>query len=155
VADRTIRDEITIDAPPEEVLRALTEPEHLEHWMATEVESDPRTGGRFRYRFEFEEPSQNNVQEGEYLAVDEGGRVELPWVFPFAPEKQTTVAYSVVPQGDGTRVGFEHRGFAEGEPWDGAYERFAGGWRMFLEGLKSYVEIGAPSLPLGMKSRRK
>jgi uncharacterized protein YndB with AHSA1/START domain len=151
VADRTIRDEITIDAPPDEVLRALTEPERLEQWLATKVESDTRTGGRFRYRFEFEDSAQDNVQEGAYLAVDEG-RVELPWVFPFAPERQTTVAYTVVPQGDGTRVQFEHRGFEEGEPWDGAYERFTGGWRMFLEGLKSHVETGAQSLPFGMKA---
>ena len=151
MGNRTIRDEITIDAPPGDVLRALTEPERLERWMATKVESDPRTGGRFRYQFDFEDPAQNNVQEGEYLAVD-GERVELPWIFPFAPDTQTTVTYRVAAQGDSTRVEFEHRGFEEGEPWDGAFERFTGGWRMFLESLKGSIETGEQSLPLGMKS---
>jgi uncharacterized protein YndB with AHSA1/START domain len=153
VAERTIQDEITIAAPPEDVFRALTEEGALEQWMATTVESDARTGGRFRYEFEFDDPSQNNTQEGEYLAIEDGLRVALPWVFPFS-EKQTTVEYALGPNGSETRVAFSHAGFEKGEPWDGAYERFAGGWRMFLEGLKRYVETGASSLPLGIKSRR-
>jgi uncharacterized protein YndB with AHSA1/START domain len=152
VSERTIRNEITIDAAPAQVFRALTEAEALEHWLATDVESDAKRGGHFRYGFEFDDPAQNNVQEGEYIAVDEGSRVELPWVFPFAA-KQTSVSYTLVPEGDATRVEFEHAGFEEGEPWDGAYERFSGGWEMFLEGLKRYVETGAASLPFGMKSR--
>lgn len=153
MSERTIRDEITIDAPPERVFKALTEAEAMEHWLATNVESDPRHGGRFKYEFEFGDPANNNVQQGEYLAVDEARRVELPWVFPFAP-KQTRVSYTLVPEGEATRVAFEHAGFEEGEPWDGAYERFTGGWRMFLEGLKRYVETGASSLPFGMRARR-
>jgi uncharacterized protein YndB with AHSA1/START domain len=152
VAERSINDEITVNAPPPEVLRALTEPDALEHWMATKVESDARTGGRFKYAFEFEDPAQNNVQQGEYTAVEDD-RVELPWIFPFT-EKQTTVTYRLVSQDGATRVVFEHRGFDEGDPWDGAYERFTGGWRMFLEGLKRHVETGASSLPLGIRSRR-
>ena len=151
MGERSINDEITIDAPRDEVFRALTDSDALEHWMATKVESEARTGGRFRYAFEFEDPAQNNVQEGEYAAVDDE-RVELPWVFPFAAEKRTTVAYRLDPQDGRTRVEFEHAGFEEGEPWNGAYERFTGGWRMFLEGLKRYVETGERSLPFGMKS---
>jgi uncharacterized protein YndB with AHSA1/START domain len=153
VAERTIRDEITIAAPPEDVFRALTEADAVEHWMATAVESDARTGGRFRYEFEFDDPSQNSTQEGEYVAIEDGRRVALPWVFPFS-EKQTIVEYSLSPGDSETRVAFSHTGFDEGEPWDGAYERFTGGWRLFLDGLKRYVETGASSLPLGMKSRR-
>jgi uncharacterized protein YndB with AHSA1/START domain len=152
VAERTISDEITVDAPRAEVFRALTDADALEHWLATSVESDARTGGRFRYAFEFEDPAQNNVQQGEYSAVEDD-RVELPWVFPFA-EKQTTVSYQLVSEDAATRVVFEHRGFEEGEPWNGAYERFTGGWRMFLEGLKRYLETGDSSLPFGMKSGR-
>jgi uncharacterized protein YndB with AHSA1/START domain len=149
VPERSITDEITVDAPRAEVFRALTDADALEHWMATTVESDARTGGRFRYVFEFEDPAQNNVQEGMYAAV-EADRVELPWVFPFA-EKQTAVAYRLVSEDGATRVVFEHSGFGEGEPWNGAYERFTGGWRAFLEGLKRYVETGDSSLPFGMK----
>jgi uncharacterized protein YndB with AHSA1/START domain len=154
VAERTIQDEITIAAPPEDVFRALTDADALERWMATKVESDARTGGRFHYEFEFDDPSQNNAQEGEYAAVEEGRRVALPWRFPFS-KKETTVEYSLSRTGDGTSVEFSHAGFDEGEPWDGAYERFTGGWRMFLEALKSNVETGAAALPLGIRSRER
>ena len=41
----------------------------------------------------------------------------------------------------------------EGEPWDGARERFTGGWQMFLNGLKRYVETGEPARPLGIRGR--
>jgi uncharacterized protein YndB with AHSA1/START domain len=154
VAERSIQTTVTIEAPTEAVFRALTEPEALEHWLATKVESDPKAGGRFRYEFEFDDPAQNNVQEGEYLEVEDSTRVALPWTFGFSP-KQTTVEYALRPENGGTRVDFTHLGFEEGEPWAGVYERFTGGWQMFLESLKSYVETGAPSLPMGMRSRRK
>jgi uncharacterized protein YndB with AHSA1/START domain len=147
-----INETITIEAAPEQVFRALTEPEAMEGWLATRVESDPQTGGHFRYEFEFDDASQNNAQEGEYLEVDPGRRVALPWVFPFSP-KQTTVAYSVSPAGDGTSLAFSHAGFEEGEPWESARERFTGGWQMFLDGLKRYVETGEPARPLGIRGR--
>jgi uncharacterized protein YndB with AHSA1/START domain len=153
VVDRAIKTSVTIEAPTDSVFRALTEPNALEHWLATNVESDARTGGRFRYEFEFDDPAQNNVQEGEYLAVEESSRVTVPWRFPFSP-KQTTVDYVVSGEDAGTRLDFTHSGFEQGEPWDGAYERFTGGWQLFLEGLKAYVETGAASLPFGMRSRR-
>jgi uncharacterized protein YndB with AHSA1/START domain len=154
VAERSIQTTVTIGASTGAVFRALTEPEALEHWLATKVESDPKTGGRFRYEFEFDDPAQNNVQEGEYLEVEDPTRVVLPWMFGFSP-KQTTVEYALRAENGSTRVDFTHAGFEEGDPWDGVYERFTGGWQMFLGGLKSYVETGAPSLPMGMRSRRK
>jgi uncharacterized protein YndB with AHSA1/START domain len=153
VTERAIQSSVTVDADAESVFRALTEPEALEHWLATNVESDARTGGHFRYEFEFDDPAQNNVQEGEYVAVEDSSRVALPWTFGFSP-KQTTVEYTLSPEDGATRVDFTHSGFEEGEPWDGVFDRFTGGWQMFLGGLKSYVETGASSLPMGMRSHR-
>jgi uncharacterized protein YndB with AHSA1/START domain len=153
VLDDEIQDTITIDAVPERVFRALTAADALEQWMATRVESDARTGGRFRYEFEFDDAAQNNAQEGEYLAIEPDRRVALPWVFPFSP-KRTTVEFVLASVGDATRVDFRHSGFEKGEPWEGARERFTGGWRMFLESLSRYVETGAEAHPLGINSRR-
>ena len=36
--------EITLDAPPEEVWEALTDPERLEEWFANDVEFDLERG---------------------------------------------------------------------------------------------------------------
>ena len=41
--------EITLDAPPEEVWEALTDPEQLEEWFANDVEFDLERGGTFRW----------------------------------------------------------------------------------------------------------
>jgi uncharacterized protein YndB with AHSA1/START domain len=149
-APTAIEDSITISAPRTEVFRALTDPDRLARWMATSVESEPRTGGRFRYSFEFEDASQNNVQQGEYIEIVSDERVVLPWTFPFSPA-QTQVKYTLREAGEGTEVAFRHSGFGSGEPWDQARERFTGGWRMFLEGLKTSVEEGTEAHPLGMK----
>jgi uncharacterized protein YndB with AHSA1/START domain len=147
-----IEDSITISAPRKEVFRALTEPERLERWMATSVQSEPRTGGHFRYSFEFEDASQNNAQEGEYLEVVSDEKLVLPWLFPFSP-KETRVAYTLTGKGDATEVAFRHSGFERGEPWDQARDRFVGGWRMFLEGLKAHVEEGVDARPFGMRGK--
>lgn len=153
MAENQIQDAITIEAAPDRVFRALTDAKALEQWMATNAESDAEPGGRFRYEFEFDDPAQNNAQEGVYLAIEAERVVVVPWVFPFSPKK-TTVEFELEPAGDATRLNFTHAGFEDGEPWDGARERFTGGWRMFLESLKRHVETGAPSHPLGIKSRR-
>jgi uncharacterized protein YndB with AHSA1/START domain len=147
-----IEDSITISASRREVFRALTEPARLERWMATTVESEPRTGGHFRYSFEFEDASQNNVQEGEYLEVASDERLVLPWTFPFSP-KQTRVEYALRGDGDVTEVTFRHSGFERGDPWDQARDQFAGGWKLFLQGLKAYVEEGVEARPFGMKGK--
>ena len=46
-----IEREIVFPASPAEVWRALTEPERLEEWFATEVELDARPGGEGVFRW--------------------------------------------------------------------------------------------------------
>lgn len=44
--------EVLVDAPPDEVWEALTEPEALEEWFANEVELDVRPGGEGTFRWD-------------------------------------------------------------------------------------------------------
>src|SRR4029077_17580466 len=46
-----VRREIVFPAEPAEVWEALTEPERLEDWFATQVELEPRPGGRGGFRW--------------------------------------------------------------------------------------------------------
>jgi uncharacterized protein YndB with AHSA1/START domain len=148
--DLTITDAIVIRAPRSAVFRALTDANELDRWMATTADSDPRTGGQFRYVFEFDDPAQNNEQAGTYIEVETDHRVVLPWRFPFSP-KATTVEYLLEGSDDETRLSFTHSGFESGEPWDSARARFGPGWRAFLEALKHWVEVRSPGRPLGIK----
>ena len=50
-----------IDATPERVFQALTEAGELVRWFPSSAESDPRTGGDYVLRFEFEDASRNHT----------------------------------------------------------------------------------------------
>jgi uncharacterized protein YndB with AHSA1/START domain len=72
--------EIVVPEAPEEVWEALTDPERLEEWFASEVELDPRPGGAgvFRWRDGDERAAVvRELEEAERLVLDwdDGGSV--------------------------------------------------------------------------------
>src|SRR2546430_14405491 len=58
-----VRREIVFPTEPSEVWEALTEPERLEDWFATEVELEPRPGGRGTFRWGNGEERTAGVEE--------------------------------------------------------------------------------------------
>jgi uncharacterized protein YndB with AHSA1/START domain len=66
--------EIVFPAPPDEVWEALTEPERLEEWFATEVELDVRPGGEGVFRWGDGDERHAVVEE-----VEEERRLVLGW----------------------------------------------------------------------------
>lgn len=74
--------EIDFPESPAELWEALTEPERLEEWFATEVELDPRPGGSGVFRWGDGEEQRATVREAEpekrlVLDWDDGGEVVL------------------------------------------------------------------------------
>ncbi|MBV8258521.1 MAG: SRPBCC domain-containing protein [Actinobacteria bacterium] len=74
--------EIVVPEPPDEVWEALTEPERLEEWFATEAELDARPGGEGVFRWGDGEERRavvREVEESERLVLDweDGGEVVL------------------------------------------------------------------------------
>lgn len=134
-------------APRADVFRALTDPAVLDTWWTTSSESDPRAGGAFAYRWEFEDESRNHVQSGAYHAVEDGRSVSYPW----AAGGETTVTFRLEDAGDGTRLTLEHTGF----PDDAGRDHHDQGWAGFLTNLKSVLEGGADQRPqmMGQKVR--
>ena len=49
--DEPIRREVTVDATPEAVWDALTDPDELAAWFGAEAEVDLRVGGAVRFRW--------------------------------------------------------------------------------------------------------
>jgi uncharacterized protein YndB with AHSA1/START domain len=77
-----IERDIVFPASPAEVWEALTEPERLEEWFATEVELDARPGGEGVFRWGDGDERRAVVRElepGERLVLDweDDGRVVL------------------------------------------------------------------------------
>ena len=94
--ESTIRRELVLPEPPDEVWEALTDAERLEEWFANEVELDLETGeGVFRWDDGSERHAQIDVYEPErrfgFTWRDEGG-------------EETRVDFTLVPDEDGTRV---------------------------------------------------
>ena len=69
-----IEREIVVPAPPDEVWEALTEPERLEEWFATEVELDATPGGEGVFRWGDGEERRATVREVEPVE-----RLVLDW----------------------------------------------------------------------------
>jgi uncharacterized protein YndB with AHSA1/START domain len=66
--------EIVVPESPDEVWEALTEPERLEEWFATEAELDPRPGGEGVFRWGDGDERRAVVREAE-----EAQRLALDW----------------------------------------------------------------------------
>ena len=139
--DRKIAHSLTIKAPVGTVFAALSTPEGISRWFTTSAISEPHTGGRFRYVFDNEKPELSSVQEGEYIEVVPGRKLVHPWRFPGLAQA-TTVEYLLTPRGEETELQFRNTGFGSGPEWDGPYQRFTGGWKLFLDNLKSVLEGG-------------
>ena len=74
--------EIVFPVAPDEVWRALTDPDELEEWFANDVELDPSEGGHGVFRWDDGDERHATVIEaapGERLVLDwdDAGTVEL------------------------------------------------------------------------------
>ena len=86
--------EIVFPESPAELWEALTEPERLEEWFATEVELDPRPGGAGTFRWGDGEERHATVREAR-----EAERLVLDW-----DDGGGAVVLELEEVDDGTRV---------------------------------------------------
>jgi uncharacterized protein YndB with AHSA1/START domain len=89
-----VRREVVFPSEPGEVWQALTEPERLEDWFATEVELDSRPGGRAVFRWGDGEERAAQVEE-----VEPERRLALRW-----EDDGGEVIFTLQPVTDGTRL---------------------------------------------------
>jgi len=89
--------EVELAVPPDEVWEALTNPERLAEWFATEVELDLRRGGLAVFRWGNGEIRTAVVEE-----------VDAPWRFGFrwtdVDDAESEVVFELDELPDGTRV---------------------------------------------------
>jgi uncharacterized protein YndB with AHSA1/START domain len=121
--------EILVDAQPETVFELLTIPERHLEWQGSEVELDPRPGGVYRVIV-----GGQHAAAGEFVEIVPNEKV----VFTFGwdqpghpiPAGSTTVEYTLLPEGDKTRVRLVHRGLP-----DDAVADHTNGWDHYLSRL--------------------
>ncbi|HEY3570659.1 MAG TPA: SRPBCC domain-containing protein [Thermoanaerobaculia bacterium] len=143
----------TLNAPPQEVYKAWTDPALLSRWMslpgggAVSWQADPRVGGQ--YRMETKSPDgQVHVTTGVYRELEPGRRLVQTWVYqgPYAPfmghETLLTVELRELSP-NLTELTLRH----EHLPSEDYKSSVTGGWNALLDGLMTFYaeEPVAPS----------
>lgn len=131
-----IEHSLTLAAPPARIWPALTTVEGLAGWWSlgeTVLEGDPGRLGRFTFK------SRAVVTELEVITLEPPRRVMWRTLRSNAPGgwDGTTIAFDLVAEGEGTRLDFAHRGFAEENE---GYRKVTAGWAHYLNHLKQRVE---------------
>ena len=136
--------ELAVEAPPERVWSALTQPEEIGHWWTNDLNATPEVGSLAEFRFG---EWGDFVIRFEVAELDAGKKVH--WIHGYSSVAQwaeTNVTWQLEPVQNGTRVVFTHDGFVKK---DEVFEQTRGNWNYFLTSLKSYLETGkgTPGVP--------
>lgn len=135
----TIQRELLIPQPPEHVWRALADSATLAEWMFPN-DFEPRLGHRFTFRVP---PNPKAGFDGiivhcEVLECEPP--VSLAFSWSAGGLVDTRVSFRLEPEGDGTRVFFEHSGFDVSQPWgEQAFKGAEFGWAKMLKQLAAVV----------------
>jgi uncharacterized protein YndB with AHSA1/START domain len=129
-----------IPQPREQVWRALTDSAALAEWMFPN-DFEPRVGHHFTFRVP-PNPKANFdglVVHCEVLECEPPSRLVFSWSAG-GPVVNTRVSFRLEPEGDGTRVFFEHSGFDLSLPWsDQAFKGAEFGWANMFGKLPAVV----------------
>jgi uncharacterized protein YndB with AHSA1/START domain len=126
---KTLRKEVLYPFPPKDVWVALTDRHALAEWLMPN-DFEPIVGRRFRFQID-PMPGSSAITECVVLECDPPKRLVYSWcplpkqpgVPPPPPSK---VAWSLQPEGEGTRLVLEHSGLEIFAWWERFMLRF--GW---------------------------
>jgi len=134
-----------IDATPEELWTAWTDPDELAHWWHPRGVSTPRdsvqvdlqVGGRYAYTMVNDETGEAYPTGGVYREVVPHERLVFTWGEPGAdPDDSPIATVTIEPLGELTRMTFQLQG-VEGTVGDGS---FYDGWVSALDVLVEHLQ---------------
>ncbi|MGH6683260.1 MAG: SRPBCC family protein, partial [Pseudolabrys sp.] len=98
---------------PAKVFSAWIDPEKVKRWMgpgevkALRVESDPRTGGRYRWLMQSPDGEEYDVS-GTYREVIPNEKLVFTWAWKTTPERESLVTVLIKPDGAGSLMTLTH-----------------------------------------------
>jgi uncharacterized protein YndB with AHSA1/START domain len=128
------------NAPPEKVFAAWTDSTKVARWMGPgdvkvlSAESDPRTGGRYRWLMKAPNGEDHDVS-GVYREVVPNEKLVFTWAWKSTPERESLVTLTFKGDGDGTLFTLTHEQFFDEE----ARDRHQMGWTNAMEKLDKYL----------------
>jgi uncharacterized protein YndB with AHSA1/START domain len=129
-----------LNAPPEKVFSAWTEPEKIKRWFgpgqtrATAAEFDRRVGGRWRIAAVTAEGEDIEVG-GVVREIVPDRKLVYTWAWRSTQERESLVTVELKPDGTGTLLTLTHEHFYD-EP---TRDRHQAGWSGALDKLESYL----------------
>lgn len=139
MTERKYDRQVTIDAPPEAVWKALTDGAEVERWFSFQAKVDARVGGKVWLSWGPE------CEGTATLEVCEPNR-RLRWKddAPLSTNEQgqalrVATEYQLEGQGGRTKLRIVTSGFGA-SGWDDEFDSISRGWDVFLRGLAHYVE---------------
>jgi uncharacterized protein YndB with AHSA1/START domain len=143
--ERVVVESIEIEASPERVFAAWTDPEQLVAWWGddqmyrtTGWETDPRVGGKWVSHGTGVDGKAFSV-EGEYLQYDPPKRLGFTWIPSYSSEGRTVVELEFKATATGTLLTVKHSGFES----DQSAEGHKNGWQRVFGWMKNFVEAKA------------
>ena len=129
-----------LNAAPEKVYAAWTEPENLLKWFGPDsgpvktAELDVRTGGRYAIAFQTEDGEEHHVS-GVYREVTPYEKLAFTWAWRTMPERESLVTILIKPDGAGSLLTLIHEQFFD----EAARDRHQHGWTGCLDKLEAYL----------------
>ena len=128
-----------LNAPPERVFAAWTDPQKLMQWFGPEqiemlrAEADARTGGRYRIVMRGADGEEHDVS-GVYREVVPNQKLVFTWAWRTMPERESLVTVLIKPDGTGSILTLIHEQFFD----EAARDRHEHGWTGCLNKLERY-----------------
>ena len=155
---RTIETEVTIEAKPEQVWKALTDADELTRWFPLEAGVEPGAGGKILLSW------GSNMEGFSRIRVWEPNRhLQTTWMEPTErmkesardappgstaeivsgggwPSDKLIVDYFLESRGGKTVLRLVHSGFSADAKWDSEFDSHRRGWNFELRSLRHYLE---------------
>jgi uncharacterized protein YndB with AHSA1/START domain len=139
-----IKKSIVIDASPEVVFKAITDPNELTNWFPDHAILEPEVGGKMRFSFYKEKSDTRTADafpEGTIKKFIPNKKLSYTWQrkdIPGFPE--TVVTWELEDIGaNKTRVELTHLGFT-GKEERKTFKEHDQGWTYFLDRLEKYCK---------------
>ena len=136
-----IRKTIVIDATPEVIFKAITNPEELTQWFPDEVVFEPHIGGKVTFDFSGKKSGKEGGCQihGTIIEFISNKKISYNWEHTNSSSgnSKTIVTWELERiKDDGTRVNLRHTGSTTAE----MAKEHDEGWIYFLPELKKYCE---------------
>jgi uncharacterized protein YndB with AHSA1/START domain len=140
---RTVEVDMVINASPEKVFEAWTNPVELATWWGaeesyhmTKCDLDPTPGGQWAAHGVFHSNNAPFTISGEYLTIDRPFNLAFTWNQSWTPGVMTMVDFTFMTDLNGTLIKVRHLSDPNEEAADGHRK----GWQEVLSWLKAHLE---------------